>query len=117
MRITSAGYVWINGGISGFTGITFRNLFKGAGELTDNKAAMNSLVQAVKEIRDALAGSATTAAPAATTGGTTTPAATGSQAGLTPVLNNINAALGRLNATMSTLPSEIQSIKFKVPGS
>lgn len=89
----------------------FANLFKGAGELTDNKQAFQSLVKAVEDIREALGSGTTTPAPA--TGGTTTPAP--NAAGLGPTLNNINAALGRLNGTMSSLPAAIQSIKIVVP--
>jgi len=89
----------------------FANLFKGAGDLTDNKAAFKSLVQAVEDIRTAL-GANTTATTTPAAGGTTTPAP--SAAGLGPTLNNINAALGRLNGTMSNLPGAIQSIKIIV---
>lgn len=90
----------------------FANLFKGAGELTDNRQAMQALVQAVEDIKEALAGGGTSPAPAAGSGGGTdkTPPATG----LGPVLNNINAALGRLNGTMSSLPGQIQAIEIKV---
>lgn len=90
----------------------FANLFKGAGELTDNKQAFQSLVKAVEDIREAL-GSGTSAAATPAAGGTTTPAP--NAAGLGPTLNNINAALGRLNGTMSQLPAAIQSIKIVVP--
>lgn len=92
----------------------FGNLFKGAGELTDNKQAFQSLVQAVKDIREALAGSSNTPATSGGTTTTPTPAAGGNTTGLTPVLNNINAALGRLNGTMSQLPGQIASIEITV---
>ena len=88
----------------------FANLFKGAGELTDNKQAFRALLDAVEDIREALAGDSPTATTTPT--GTTTPAP--SQAGLQPTLNSINAALGRLNGTMSNLPGAIQSIKIVV---
>jgi hypothetical protein len=89
---------------------SFANLFKGAGELTDNKQAFKALLDAVEDIREALAGDSPTATTTPT--GTTTPAP--SQAGLQPTLNSINAALGRLNGTMSNLPGAIQSIKIVV---
>jgi hypothetical protein len=92
----------------------FANLFKGAGDLTNNQQAFEALLEAVEEIRDALAGGGGTAAPAA--GGTAAPAAGGTDTkGLTPVLNNINAALGRLNGTMSSLPAQIASIEIRIP--
>jgi hypothetical protein len=90
----------------------FANLFKGAGELTNNQAAFKALLDAVEDIREALAGEKPAAAsPAAT--GTATP--TPGQTGLQPTLNSINAALSRLNGTMSQLPAAIQSIKIVVP--
>jgi hypothetical protein len=92
---------------------SFGNLFKGAGELTDNKAAFEALLNAVQEIRQSLAGEAPAAAtPAAgTPSGTPAPV---NQTGLQPTLNQISAALGRLNGTMSSLPGAIQSIKIVV---
>ncbi len=91
----------------------FANLFKGAGDLTNNQAAFSALLEAVEDIREALAGSGAAPQPAVTaTPGTTPPA---NQSGLQPTLNNINAALGRLNGTMSSLPAAIQSIKIVVP--
>ncbi len=92
----------------------FANLFKGAGELTDNKLAFQSLLKAVEDIREALAGSGAVEQPAVTTTPGATPPA--NQSGLQPTLSSINATLSRLNGTMSSLPSAIQSIKLKAPG-
>ncbi len=89
----------------------FANLFKGAGELTNNQAAFEALLDAVEDIREALAAGGGTP-PAGGGGGGTPPP---NQAGLQPTLNNINDALGRLNGTMSQLPAAIQSIKIIVP--
>jgi len=91
----------------------FANLFKGAGDLTNNQAAFSALLEAVEDIREALAGSGAAPQPAVTTTPGATPPA--NQSGLQPTLNNINAALGRLNGTMSQLPAAIQSIKIIVP--
>jgi hypothetical protein len=93
---------------------SFANLFKGAGELTNNQDAFQALLEAVEDIREALAG---TAAPNVTTTvpvAGVQPAAT-TPSGLTPVLNNINAALARLNGTMTGLPAAISSIKIVIP--
>jgi hypothetical protein len=91
----------------------FANLFKGAGDLTNNQEAFSALLEAVEDIREALAGSGTTPQPAAVaTPDATTP---DNQNVLQPILNNINAALGKLNGTMNQLPAAIQSIKIVVP--
>ena len=91
----------------------FANLFKGAGDLTNNKLAFQSLLDAVEDIREALAGGgAGGETPPAGGGGGTPPAG---QSGLQPTLNSINSALSRLNGTMSGLPAAIQSIKIVVP--
>ena len=93
---------------------SFANLFKGAGELTNNQNAFQALLEAVEDIREALAG---TAAPNVTA---TVPVAGAQPAaatpgGLTPVLNNINATLARLNGTMTSLPGAISGIRFEIP--
>lgn len=91
---------------------SFANLFKGAGELTENRRAFQALLQAVEDIREVLGtGGASPAAPTAAP--TATPTADNTT--LTPVLNNINASLARLNGTMVSLPAAIQSIKIVIP--
>jgi hypothetical protein len=95
---------------------SFANLFKGAGELTDNKDAFNSLLQAVKEIRDALATAAAPAAPAAGTTGTAAGPTSPTGPGLQTTLNDISKTLQSLNTTMSGLPDSISMIKFKPAG-
>jgi len=91
---------------------SFANLFKGAGELSNNAAAYAQLLSAVEDIRDALNVSST---------GTTTTAATGTNSGggdskgLDSTLKSINSALANLNGTMNRLPAAIQSIQIIVP--
>jgi len=91
----------------------FANLFKGAGDLTNNQDAFEALLEAVEEIRDALSGTANAQAAAPGTAALQTTA--GDSAALTPILNSINASLSRLNGTMTSLPGQIQSIKIVIP--
>jgi hypothetical protein len=93
---------------------SFANLFKGAGELTNNQNAFQALLNAVEDIREALAGTAAPNVTATVPVAGAQPAAT-TTSGLTPVLNNINAALARLNGTMTGLPAAISSIKIVIP--
>lgn len=110
---------------------SFANLFKGAGQLTENQEAFKALVKAVEDIREALASTAKqsdavlpsmlkpiqaepkveTAQPSINA----VPQQNTQQTGLQPVLNNINLALSRLDGTLRGLPAQIQSIKIVVP--
>jgi hypothetical protein len=97
---------------------SFANLFKGAGELTDNKQAFNSLLTAVKEIRDSLAGGSApiTAGPSVQPGGNPMPINTNAQSntGLTPVLTQLSTTLNAVQIALTQLPAQIQSIKITV---
>jgi hypothetical protein len=91
----------------------FANLFKGAGELTDNKAAFKALLDAVEDIREALAGGSDVPTPPPPGGGPTPPGG-GDTKGLGPTLARINTTLAGLSTTMGNLPSQIQAIEIKV---
>lgn len=90
---------------------SFANLFKGAGELSNNAAAYAQLLSAVEDIRDALneSGGGGGNPPAEGGGG-----GGGDTKGLSVTLKSINSALANLNGTMNSLPSAIQSIKITV---
>ena len=92
----------------------FANLFKGAGELTNNQAAFSALLEAVEDIREALSvGNIDNTVT--TVGGASASPAAAEDNKLTPLLNSINSSLARLNGTMSSLPAQIQSIKIVIP--
>jgi len=92
----------------------FANLFKGAGELTNNQAAFSALLEAVEDIREALSvGNIDNTVT--TLGGASASPVAAEDDKLTPLLNSINSSLARLNGTMSSLPAQIQSIKIVIP--
>jgi uncharacterized protein YoxC len=84
---------------------SFANLFKGAGELSNNAAAYAQLLSAVEDIRDALNQSNTSTATTTTTDGNA--GSGGGDKGLSVTLRSINTTLGNLNSTMSGLPGKI----------
>ena len=92
---------------------SFSNLFKYAGELPKNDSHYEALLKAIEEIKNVIVqGNEQNANTVQTTQSS---ASAHSSADLTPLLNNINTALGKLNYTMSSLPASIQSIKIIVP--
>ena len=92
---------------------SFSDLFKHAGNLPKNDSHYEALLKAIEEIKNVIVqGNQQNTDNVQTT---QTSASAHSSADLTPLLNNINAALGRLNSTMSSLPASIQSIRIIVP--
>jgi len=85
---------------------SFANLFKGAGELSNNAAAYAQLLSAVEDIRDALNQSNTSTATTTTTSDGNAGGGGGDK-GLSVTLRSINTTLGNLNSTMSGLPGKI----------
>ena len=100
---------------------SFANLFKGAGDLANNRAAYKQLATAVEEIRDLLGDQGTSVGDAV--GGALDRVLGGSSGddkkkgsdGMTRTLNKMNSTLGRLDSTMGQLPASIQSIKIVIP--
>ena len=100
---------------------SFANLFKGAGDLANNRAAYKQLATAVEEIRDMLGDQGTSVGNAV--GGALDRVLGGSSGddkkkgsdGMTRTLNKMNATMGRLESTMGQLPASIQSIKIVIP--
>ncbi len=101
---------------------SFANLFKGAGELSNNDKAYEQLAKAVEEIRDIMSDQGSSIGDAV--GGAISNAFGGGgdggddkkkeSGGMNRTLKAMNSTMGKLESTMSRLPSQIQQITIEV---
>jgi len=89
-------------------------LFNGAGELGENRRAYNNLARAVEDIRDLLSENSGGGEAVTTEGGAPAAGSTG-KSNNNAAMVKLNSTLSRLNSTMSRLPSQIQMITFDAP--
>ena len=103
--------------------VAFGDLFKSSARLSEDKGAYKALAKAVEDIRDMMAEPAAGDGESvldkifkksATDKGGATPGPKGSKGGGDPVMKKLNLTLGRLENAITSLPTNIQTMRLEV---